>query len=115
MNAWSVRRSVQEQQFKTLQFNFKYSLFNNREPQGVLIKLEQFSLLTHQTKRQKIDYKCYKIWYKLNENARISVKTSVVESKSKIVKDSIGQGQLGASLVRWAILFYMGKSFFPSF
>ena len=42
---------------------------------------------------------CYKIWYKLNENARISVKTSVGESKSKIVKDSIGQGSGGASLV----------------
>ena len=50
-------------------------------------------------KKANIDHKCYKIWYKLNENARISVKTSVGESKSKIVKDSIGQGSGGASLV----------------
>ena len=48
-------------------------------------------------KKANIDHKCYKIWYKLNENARISVKTSVGESKSKIVKDSIGQGSGGAS------------------
>ena len=50
-------------------------------------------------KKANIDHKCYKIWYKLNENSRISVKTSVGESKSKIVKDSIGQGSGGASLV----------------
>ena len=50
-------------------------------------------------KKANIDHKCYKMWYKLNENARISVKTSVGESKSKIVKDSIGQGSGGASLV----------------
>ena len=50
-------------------------------------------------KKANIDHKCYKTWYKLNENARISVKTSIGESKSKIVKDSIGQGSGGASLV----------------
>ena len=47
-------------------------------------------------KKANIDHKCYKIWYKLNENDRISVKTSVGESKSKIVNDSIGQGSGGA-------------------
>ena len=50
-------------------------------------------------KKANIDHKCYKIWYKLNENACISVKTSVGNSKSKTVKDSIGQGSGGAALV----------------
>ena len=50
-------------------------------------------------KKANIDHKCDKIWYKLNENACISVKTSVGNSKSKTVKDSIGQGSGGAALV----------------
>ena len=40
-------------------------------------------------KKANIDHKCYKIWYKLNENARISVKSSVGGSKSKRVKESV--------------------------
>ena len=50
-------------------------------------------------KKANIDQKCYRIWYKLNEDARISVKTSVGESKQSWVKDSIGQGSGGAALV----------------
>ena len=50
-------------------------------------------------KKANIDQKCYRIWYKLNEDARISVKTSVGESKRSFVKDSIGQGSGGAALV----------------
>ena len=38
-------------------------------------------------KNANIDHKYYKIWYKLNENAKISVKTSVGDSKSKKGKD----------------------------
>ena len=40
-------------------------------------------------KKANIDHKCYRLWYKLNEDARISVKTSVGESKWSVVKDSI--------------------------
>ena len=49
--------------------------------------------------KAKIDNKTYRLWYKLNENTRISVKTSVGESDSAIVPNTIGQGSVGAALV----------------
>ena len=50
-------------------------------------------------KKANIDHEGYKIWYKLNENARISVKTSVGDSKSKKVKDSIGRTGFRGSII----------------
>ena len=49
--------------------------------------------------KAKIDNKTYHLWYMLNEDTRISVKTSVGQSRSKVIKDSIGQGTGGAALV----------------
>ena len=46
----------------------------------------------------KIGGKCYRTWYRLNENTRISVKTSVGESKSAVCPDTIGQGGAGSAL-----------------
>ena len=43
-------------------------------------------------KKANIDHKCYKIWYKLKENARLSVKTSFGDSKSKKVVSSLNMG-----------------------
>ena len=45
-----------------------------------------------------IDEKDYRMWYKLNEDTVITVKTSVGESKTKVVKNSVGQGSFGAAL-----------------
>ena len=42
--------------------------------------------------------KDYRIWYKLNKKARVSVTTSVGETDSEIVPNSIGQGSFGAAL-----------------
>ena len=50
-------------------------------------------------KDAKIDNKSYRIWYKLNAETRISVRTSVGDSAEKCIVDSIGQGSAGASLV----------------
>ena len=50
-------------------------------------------------KKAKISDKTYRLWFNLNENARISVKTSVGETRSKYVRDSLGQGTFGAALV----------------
>ena len=47
----------------------------------------------------KIDNKCYRIWYKINENTRIRVQTSVGLSGEHNIHDSVGQGQVGAALV----------------
>ena len=45
-----------------------------------------------------INNKDYRLWYKLNENTKIRVKTSVGESDAKLVKNSLGQGSFGAAL-----------------
>ena len=47
----------------------------------------------------KISNKSYRMWYKLNEGTRISVKTSVGETDKATIFDSIGQGSVGAALV----------------
>ena len=49
-------------------------------------------------KKGKISNKSYRLWYRLNEDARISVKTSIGETRSKKVKNSLGQGMFGAAL-----------------
>ena len=46
-----------------------------------------------------IDKKSYRMWYKLNEDTDIRVKTSVGLSSVARIKDSIGQGSVGAALV----------------
>ena len=38
----------------------------------------------------KVDDQSYRIWYKMNQDTRISVKTSVGLSRSANVKDSLG-------------------------
>ena len=49
-------------------------------------------------KEAKICDKDYRLWFKLNKNANISVRTSVGESCTSLVKNSIGQGMFGAAL-----------------
>ena len=49
-------------------------------------------------KKADINNKDYRLWYKLNEDTRISVRTSVGESESKLIKNSLGQGSFGAAL-----------------
>ena len=48
--------------------------------------------------KAKIDNKDYRLWYKLNENTRIRVKTSVGESEANLIVNSLGQGSFGAAL-----------------
>ena len=48
--------------------------------------------------RAKIDDKCYRLWYILNENTCISVKTSVGETKCAICRNTIGQGLEASAL-----------------
>ena len=50
-------------------------------------------------KDAEVDNKSYRIWFKLNAETRISVRTSVGDSAEKCLVDCIGQGSAGASLV----------------
>ena len=45
--------------------------------------------------KKHISDKDYRLWFKLNEGANILVRTSVVESGTKLVNNSIGQGMFG--------------------
>ena len=49
-------------------------------------------------KKAGIDEKDYRMWYKLNEDIEISVRTSVGESGTEIIKNSVGLGFFGAAL-----------------
>ena len=44
------------------------------------------------------------MWYKLNEDTEIAVKTAVGESKAEIIKNSVGQGSFGAALTSSLII-----------
>ena len=70
---------------------FDMSKFFDKEPLSDLMHVL--------SERAKIDNKCYRTWYRLNENTRISVKTSVGESKSAVCPDTVGQGLDGSALV----------------
>ena len=48
--------------------------------------------------KAKIDNKDYRMWFKLNEDTTIRVRTSVGESESRLIKNSLGQGSFGAAL-----------------
>ena len=50
------------------------------------------------SKEAKISDKDYSLWYKLNEDANISVRTSAGESGTCRVKISLGQGMFWAAL-----------------
>ena len=46
----------------------------------------------------KISDKDYRLWYTINEDANIGVKTSVGNTETKLVRNSIGQGIFGPLL-----------------
>ena len=53
----------------------------------------------HELNKIGVSNKTYRLWYKLNENTRISVRTTVGETEKAVITDSIGQGSMGAALV----------------
>ena len=50
------------------------------------------------SKKAEISDKDYRMWFKLNEDTKIAVRTSVGESKTELIKNSVGQGSFGAAL-----------------
>ena len=74
-------------------------IFNTFDMEKFFDKESLVDCMDSLSKEANIDNKSYRLWYKLNQNAKISVKTSVGESKSKTISDSIGQGSMGAALV----------------
>ena len=49
-------------------------------------------------RKARINDTDYRLWFKLNENAVVGVSTSVGNSESRSVKNSVGHGMFGAAL-----------------
>ena len=50
------------------------------------------------SKKADISDKDYRMWFKLNEDTKLAVRTSVGESKTELIKNSVGQGSFCAAL-----------------
>ena len=48
-----------------------------------------------------ISGKEYRLWYKLNENAKIGVRTAVGDTGNRRVQNSLGQGMFGSALATY--------------
>ena len=79
--------------------NKEGGIFNTYDMEKFFDKESLTDCMDSLSQEAKVDNKSYRLWYKLNQNAKISVKTSVGESESKSISDSIGQGSMGAALV----------------
>ena len=77
----------------------KPGIFNTYDMAKFFDKESLLDCMYSLSKYAKIDNKCYRIWYKINNYTRICVNTSVGTSEYKSIDDSVGQGQVGAALV----------------
>ena len=57
-----------------------------------------FDIFGRNFTKTRISNKSYWLWHQLNEDTKIFVLTSVGETDSVLVKNSIGQGGMGAAL-----------------
>ena len=77
----------------------KPGIFNTFDMAKFFDKESLIDCMYSLSKYAKIDNKSYRIWYKINQNTKICVNTSVGTSDYKDIDDSVGQGQVGAALV----------------
>ena len=77
----------------------KPGIFNTFDMAKFFDKESLIDCMYSLSKYAKIDNKSYRIWYKINQNTRICVNTSVGTSDYRYIDDSVGQGQVGAALV----------------
>ena len=77
----------------------KPGIFNTFDMAKFFDKESLIDCMYSLSKYAKIENKSYRIWYKINQNTKICVNTSVGTSDYKDIDDSVGQGQVGAALV----------------
>ena len=77
----------------------KPGIFNTFDMAKFFDKESLIDCMYSLSKYARIDNKSYRIWYKINQNTKICVNTSVGTSDYKDIDDSVGQGQVGAALV----------------
>ena len=83
---------------KMLEESNKMGIINTFDMEKFFDKESLMDIMYTLWKKAGIDEKHYRMWYKLNEDTEIAVRTSVGESKTEIVKNSVGQGSFGAVL-----------------
>ena len=83
---------------KTLEESNRMGIINTLDIEKIFDKECLMDIMYTLWKKAGIDEKDYRLWYKLNEDTEIAVRTSVGESKTEIVKNSVGQGSFGAAL-----------------
>ena len=73
-------------------------IFQTFDMEKFFVKESLMDVMYTLHKEAKICDKDYRLWFKLNEDANILVRTSVGESGTRLVKNSIGQGMFRAAL-----------------
>ena len=76
----------------------KMGIINTFDMEKFSDKESLMDIMYTMSKKAGISDKDYRMWYKLNEDTEIAVRTSVGESKTELVKNSVGQGSFGAAL-----------------
>ena len=83
---------------KTLEESHHMGVINTFDMEKFFDKESLIDIMYTLCTKAGIDEKDYRMWYKLNEDNEIAVRTSVGESKKEVVKNSVGQGSFGAAL-----------------
>ena len=83
---------------KMLEESKKMGIINTYDMEKFFNKESLIGIMFRLSKKADISDKDYRMWFKLNEDTKIAVKTSVGELKTELVKKSVGQGSFGAAL-----------------
>ena len=77
---------------KMLEESNRMGIINTYDMEKFFNKESLMDIMYTLWKKAGIDEKDYRMWYKLNEDTEIGFRTSVGESKTETVKNSVEQG-----------------------
>ena len=83
---------------KMLEESKKMGIINTYDMEKFFDKESLIDIMFTLSRKAGYSDKDYRMWFKLNEDTKIAVKTSVGESKTELIKNSVGQGSFGAAL-----------------
>ena len=98
-NSWSVEHLVTLKTWmRMLEESKGIEIINTFDMEKFFDKESLIDIMFTLSKKADISDKDYRMWFKLNEDTKIAVRTSVGESKTELIKNSVGQGSFGAAL-----------------
>ena len=83
---------------KMMEESKKMGIINTYDMEKFFDKESLIDIMFTLSRKAGISDKDYRMWFKLNEDTKIAVKTSVGESETELIKNSVGQGSFGAAL-----------------